>query len=230
MENLSRKGHRQRVKESYLKNSFDAMPDHNILELILFYAIPQKDVKPIAYNLINHFGSLENVLNADVSELIQVDGIQEHSAILLTLFRDVHRRLNQQKADVQYRTFEQLMDFASMKLKDYQTETVLIVTFDNAKSIINTHILTGGEVNSAVLNKKDVAQFVIRDNASSVVVAHNHPSGSAVPSAADIDATISLSQFLRQINIALLDHIVVGGDGTVQSIKGDLRYAKYFDN
>ena len=230
MENLSRKGHRQRVKESYLKNSFDAMPDHNILELILFYAIPQKDVKPIAYSLINHFGSLENVLNADVSELIQVDGIQEHSAILLTLFRDVHRRLNQQKADVQYRTFEQLMDFASMKLKDYQTETVLIVTFDNAKSIINTHILTGGEVNSAVLNKKDVAQFVIRDNASSVVVAHNHPSGSAVPSAADIDATISLSQFLRQINIALLDHIVVGGDGTVQSIKGDLRYAKYFDN
>ena len=230
MENLSRKGHRQRVKESYLKNSFDAMPDHNILELILFYAIPQKDVKPIAYNLINHFGSLENVLNADVSELIQVDGIQEHSAILLTLFRDVHRRLNQQKADVQYRTFEQLMDFALMKLKDYQTETVLIVTFDNAKSIINTHILTGGEVNSAVLNKKDVAQFVIRDNASSVVVAHNHPSGSAVPSAADIDATISLSQFLRQINIALLDHIVVGGDGTVQSIKGDLRYAKYFDN
>ena len=230
MENLSRKGHRQRVKESYLKNSFDAMPDHNILELILFYAIPQKDVKPIAYNLINHFGSLENVLNADVSELIQVDGIQEHSAILLTLFRNVHRRLNQQKADVQYRTFEQLMDFASMKLKDYQTETVLIVTFDNAKSIINTHILTGGEVNSAVLNKKDVAQFVIRDNASSVVVAHNHPNGSAVPSAADIDATISLSQFLRQINIALLDHIVVGGDGTVQSIKGDLRYAKYFDN
>jgi DNA repair protein RadC len=230
MENLSRKGHRQRVKESYLKNSFDAMPDHNILELILFYAIPQKDVKPIAYNLINHFGSLENVLNADVSELIQVDGIQEHSAILLTLFRNVHRRLNQQKADVQYRTFEQLMDFASMKLKDYQTETVLIVTFDNAKSIINTHILTGGEVNSAILNKKDVAQFVIRDNASSVVVAHNHPSGSAVPSAADIDATISLSQFLRQINIALLDHIVVGGDGTVQSIKGDLRYAKYFDN
>lgn len=230
MENLSRKGHRQRVKESYLKNSFDAMPDHNILELILFYAIPQKDVKPIAYNLINHFGSLENVLNADVSELIQVDGIQEHSAILLTLFRNVHRRLNQQKADVQYRTFEQLMDFALMKLKDYQTETVLIVTFDNAKSIINTHILTGGEVNSAVLNKKDVAQFVIRDNASSVVVAHNHPSGSAVPSAADIDATISLSQFLRQINIALLDHIVVGGDGTVQSIKGDLRYAKYFDN
>ena len=112
MENLSRKGHRQRVKESYLKNSFDAMPDHNILELILFYAIPQKDVKPIAYNLINHFGSLENVLNADVSELIQVDGIQEHSAILLTLFRNVHRRLNQQKADVQYRTFEQLMDFA----------------------------------------------------------------------------------------------------------------------
>ncbi len=229
MENLSRKGHRQRVKESYLKNSFDAMPDHNILELILFYAIPQKDVKPIAYSLINHFGSLENVLNADVSELIQVDGIQEHSAILLTLFRDVHRRLNQQKADVQYRTFEQLMDFASMKLKDYQTEAILIVTFDNAKSIINTHILTGGEVNSAVLNKKDVAQFVIRDNASSVVVAHNHPSGSAVPSAADIDATISLSQFLRQINIALLDHIVVGGDGTVQSIKGDLRYAKYFD-
>ena len=230
MENLSRKGHRQRVKESYLKNSFDAMPDHNILELILFYAIPQKDVKPIAYNLINHFGSLENVLNADVSELIQVDGIQEHSAILLTLFRNVNRRLNQQKADVQYRTFEQLMDFASMKLKDYQTEAILIVTFDNAKSIINTHILTGGEVNSAVLNKKDVAQFVIRDNASSVVVAHNHPNGSAVPSAADIDATISLSQFLRQINIALLDHIVVGGDGTVQSIKGDLRYAKYFDN
>ena len=230
MDNLSRKGHRKRAKEAYLSTSLDAMPDHNVLELILFYAIPQRDVKPIAYNLINRFGSLENVLSADVSELASVDGIGEHSAMLLKLFSDVHRRRNQTRAKEQFFTFEKLAEYAALMLGDYKTEAVLVITLDNQRAIIHPHIFEGSGVNTARLNKKDVAEIAIRDNASAIALAHNHPNGDATPSAADIDTTQSLGLFLRQMNVALLDHIVVGADGKTQSIKGDLRYARFFDN
>lgn len=229
MDNLSRKGHRQRAKDAYLNNSLDSMPDHNVLELILFYAIPQRDVKPVAYNLINRFGSLENVLSADVGELAKVDGIGEHSATLLKLFSDVHRRLNQTRAKEQFNSFEQLADYAALMLGDYRDEVVLVVTLDNQHAIIHPHIFENGSVNIAAINKKDVAEVAIRDNASAIVLAHNHPNGDATPSAADINSTQSLGLFLRQINVALLDHIVVGSGGKTQSIKGDLRYAKFFD-
>ena len=230
MQELSRQGHRQRVKESYLKNSVDSMPDHNLLELILFYAIPQKDVKPLAYELINHFGSLENVFKADIEELVRVKGVKEHTAILISLFREVNQRINQNTAREKLNSFEKIEEYASYALRDYTKEVFMVVTLANDKSIINTRILEGDSVNETSVTKKQIAEILIRDNASAMVIAHNHPGGNTTPSSADINMTQELSRFLRQLGSKLFDHIIVGKNGETQSIKGDLKYALYFDD
>ncbi|MBE6720635.1 MAG: hypothetical protein E7571_08315 [Ruminococcaceae bacterium] len=230
MEELSRKGHRQRVKDSYLKKSFESMPDHNVLELILFYAIPQKDVKPLAYDLINRFGSLENVINADIDELMKVNGIKEHTAILISLFKNVNIRINQTSAKEKYSSFEDIEKYACQMLRSYKNEVIMITSFDNSNRIINTNIFDSvSSVNSSSLSKKAVAKAAIRDNAAKILVAHNHPNAAPVPSMSDISMTQDLSLFLRQLGVRLIDHIIVGEGGATQSLKGDLKYAKYFD-
>ncbi|MBQ8077359.1 MAG: RadC family protein [Eubacterium sp.] len=229
MEELSRKGHRQRLKDAYLKSGLDSMPDHNVLELILFYAIPQKDVKPLAYELINHFGSLENVINADIKELMLVNGVKEHTAILISLFKGVNLRVNQNCAKEKYRSFESIAKYSSMMLRSYTNEVIMIVTFDNNNSIINTHIRDGGTVNRAQISKKDIAEIALRDNASSLAIAHNHPGGNTNPSVADINMTQELSVFLRQLNVRLIDHVIVGEGGKTESIKSNSKYIKFFD-
>lgn len=229
MAELNRNGHRQRVKEVYLKNSADSFPDHNLLELVLFYAIPQKDVKPIAYELINHFGSFENVFNADINELVKVNGIKEHAAILISLFREVNKRIDSNVADNKLNSFVKMEEYVSRKLRSYKNEVMLVVTLDNANSVINAYIIESGTVNMASISKRKLSEFVIRDNASAVVFGHNHPNGAPTPSAADIDMTAELTRFLRSIGIKLHDHIIVGKGGESESLKSNLKYSLYFD-
>ena len=231
MAELSRKGHRQRVKDAYMQNKLDGMADHNVLELVLFYSIPQKDVKPLAYDLINHFGSLENVFNADVHDLMKVDGIKEHSAILISLFRNVNIRINQSYANnlVRYNTFEKLAEYASLMLRDFKNERIMVVTLDNELRIINTHFAPEGRVNESSILPRELAEIVLRDNAPTVVLAHNHPNGKPTPSRADIDMTRGIIKFLKQLRVTLTDHIIVGENGETQSLKGDLKYAYLFD-
>ncbi len=230
MNEISRKGHRQRVKESYLNNFLNGMPDHNILELILFYAIPQKDVKPIAYALINRFGSLENVLKADIKDLTQVDGIGEHAAILLSLFNNVSLRVNQNIAKEKLETYEKMEEYAARMISEYKNEVFLIVSFDNNRNVTNAEIIEGGTVNAVTISKKHVAEVAIRNNASAILISHNHPGGSPKPSAKDINMTRELGIFLRQIGVKLCDHVIVGEGGKTQSLRGDLEYSIYFDD
>ena len=214
-----------------MKNELDGMADHNVLELVLFYSIPQKDVKPLAYDLINHFGSLENVFNADVQDLMKVDGIKEHSAILISLFRNVNIRINQSSAEnmLKFNTFEKLGEYASLMLKGFKNERIMVVTLDNDMKIINRHFASEGKANASFIDKKELAEIVIRDNAPNVLIAHNHPNGKPTPSKADIDMTKEVVLFLKQFKVALVDHIIVGANGETQSLKGDLRFSPYFD-
>ena len=232
MDKLGRQGHRQRVKSLYLKSGLDAMPDHNVLELVLFYAIPQRDVKQIAYELINRFGSLENVFGADISELEKVDGVSTHTAILIKLFNDVGVRLDQNKAK-NARNFEsvsEIKEYAALMLGKFDTEKVLVVTLGNDYRIINHHILEGEGADKASISKKEIAEIALRDNAVKVLIAHNHPGGDATPSAADVAATQNLTLFLRQLGVPFLDHIIVGKDNSALSMKLESEYSMYFDD
>ena len=166
MSELNRKGHRERMKESYLRNSFESMPDHNILELLLFYAIPQKDTKPLAYDLINHFGSFENVINADIEELVKVKGVKEHTAILIDLIKHINLRMcsNEAKHILCAADYKVTEEYVKTRLGGLQTEKVLVISLDNGLNFINDHLLGNGVAGFANLDPREMLSLLIVGN------------------------------------------------------------------
>lgn len=230
MANLGREGHRERVKEVYKKHGLDTMSDHNVLELLLFYAIPRKDVKPIAYNLINRFKTLDNVFNADIETLKTVDGIGENTAILISLLKDINTKINESKnKDItMLGSSEKSKEYAENLLKFCKDEKVIMICLDNNCNIIDHHTISQGTVNFSVVDEKTIIKTVITDDASSVIIAHNHPNGEAVPSTEDVNFTIELLNLLRKIRVDLNDHIIVGKTNTL-SMRMSAKYCTFFD-
>lgn len=230
MADISRNGHRQRVKQTFI-DSKDSLPDHNLLELLLFYSIPRKDVKPIAYNLINHFGSLEAIFNASIDELIQVDGVGESTAILISASKTINDRIliNKNNSITTLDNYHETIKYVDNILKSACVEKFLMITLNNKSDIIKTHIISTGDVNYALVDPCEVVKYAIRDKASAVIIAHNHPKGSWEPSGQDINLTINILHLLRSFHIYLNDHIVVGEDKTV-SLRNTIAYSKYFED
>lgn len=230
MAELSRDGHRQRTKTAYLNNGANSMADHNLLEMLLFYAIPRKDVKPIAYSLINHFGTIEAVFNASIDELMQVDGIGENAAILINLNKSISERIavnknNDIKVIDNYKT---AIEFANNALKESPIEKVLLVTLNNKSEVIKSRIIATGGINQAAPNKGDVIKAALNDKASAVIIAHNHPNGLPIPSEPDLDYTLAIRDLLVQIGVVLNDHVIVGADKT-RCMSTLVGYSQYFD-
>lgn len=226
---ISRDGHRARMRAAYLEGGGDAMPDHQLLELLLTISIPRKDVKPIAYALINRFGSLEQVFAATAADLQQVPGVGPQTAVQILLVRDLNRRIhkNQNKPVKRLTDAAQTCAYFANLLQDKTTEQVLLVTLDSSARILQTHTVGGGSVNLAAVDRRTLLEHILRDNASAVMLAHNHPGGKPQPSAQDLDFTIHLLSTLRAIHIQLLDHIIVSPSGTY-SMRSDPDYAGFF--
>lgn len=230
MSKISHDGHRARIRAAYLNSGVDSMPDHNVLELLLSTSIPRKDVKPIAYDLINRFGSLEKVFSASSAELMQVDGIGEQTAVLITLVRDINRKinLNKNKSITKITTADEACIYYENMLADRETEQIVITTLDNSGRIIRSHFVGSGSVNFSKVNRREIIELILRDNASAVFIAHNHPASDPTPSAADLDFTVSLLGMLRSINVKLLDHVIVGQNESL-SMHHQPEYALYFE-
>jgi len=223
-------GHRDRVRKAYMENRLAGMATHNILELILFYAIPRKDTKPVARALSEHFGGdLNRIFNADIEELKSIDGIGESAAVLLTLFGEVNRAAAAQK-NVGMKDFS---DYVAVKeycrnlLENQPNEKMLLITLDNRRRLINTHTVAEGTVNATAVEPRKLVQAALTDNASSVILVHNHPYGDFMPSPEDVQLTGRLNDLLRQIGIRFADHIIVGDNGSI-SMKNDIRYTSLF--
>ena len=231
MAELSREGHRKRVKDAYLQNGFDAAADHNVLELILFYAIPRKDVKELAYAILNHFGGdLNAVFRAEVNELMRVNGVGENTAILLSTYGKVTERLNVQKNRKikAFHSYPEQKEYVSNLLQGLPTERIMMITLDNAGHIIRTHTLSEGGVNRADVSARTIVTKAVEDKASAVLLAHNHPHGDFLPSESDATFTSRCCKLLRAIDVQLLDHIIVGEEGAL-SLANDMRYVYMFD-
>lgn len=231
MGNISHDGHRARIRASYLASGIEHMPDHNVLELLLSLSIPRKDVKPIAYDLMNRFGSLEQVLNADTADLMQVHGVGEQTAVLITLVRDINRKinLNKNKNVSKIASAADACAYYENLLTGLPREQVVVTSVDNANRIIRSHFVGSGSVNFSKINRREIVELILRDNASAVLIAHNHPASDPTPSAADVDFTVSLLGMLRNMNIKLLDHVIVGQNGSL-SMHHQPRYMMYFES
>ena len=230
MAEISREKHRERVRKAYLKNSFESMPDSNVLELLLFYAIPRKDVKEISYALLNRFGSLEGVFEADIKELVKVDGVGESTAILINLCRNINGRLikNKNTGVKKIDSAQKACDFVFNELSFKNRESVILISLDNSQNIISVNEIAQGNASFSAIEPYKIMECIIKDGAANVILAHNHPCGDNTPSIDDISFTVNMIGMCRQIKVNFNDHIVVGENGAL-SMATDIRYSTFFD-
>lgn len=207
-------GHRQRLKDRFRREGLDNFDELYVLELLLFYCIPRKDTNPIAHRLLEQFGSLTAVLEASPEELEKVEGINKTTSTFLSLITQVGRYYQVRRAEPGdiLRTSDQCGNYLMPYFFGRDTETVFMLCLDAKCKVICCKKVGEGNVNSANIPIRRVVEMALSANATSVVLAHNHPSGLALPSADDVQTTLRVSAALETVEIALADHIVVCGD------------------
>ena len=210
-------GHRARLRGQFLHAGLDALTDIQVLELLLFYVIPRKDTNPIAHRLLTQFGSLSAVLDAPVEALAQVDGVSETAASLLHLIPALSRRYLIDRS-----SFERILDTtekAGAYLVPYffgaRDERVYLLCLDAKCKVLDCRLLSVGGVNTAAVSVRKIVEAALSCNATSVVLAHNHTSGLALPSAEDEATTRRIAAALDAVGILLADHIIVADDDYV---------------
>ena len=207
-------GHRQRLKDRFRREGLDNFDELYVLELLLFYCIPRKDTNPIAHRLLDQFGSLTAVLEASPEELEKVEGINTSASTFLSLITQVGRYYQVRRAEPGdiLRTSDQCGNYLMPYFFGRDTETVFMLCLDAKCKVICCKKVGEGNVNSANIPIRRVVEMALSANATSVVLAHNHPSGLALPSADDVQTTLRVAAALETVEIALADHIVVCGD------------------
>ena len=192
---VSHDGHRQRMKERLLRDGLESFSEHEMLELLLFYALPYRDTNALGHVLIDRFGSLCNVLDAAYADLLKVRRRYQRGTLLYTA--------------------KELGEYILPWFIGQKAESVVLVSMDNRSKLLNATRIFEGSVNSAQFNFRTAVQQALQDNATRVVMAHNHPNGFALPSNADIDTTRRFAEVLALVDIRLVDHIVVAEDDYV---------------
>ena len=219
-------GHRGRMTASYLKRGRDAYEDYQLLEMVLFYVIDRKDVKPIAKALLKDFGSLEKVFSASPDQLIQTKGVGPKTAALIKLFDDVSHRLIENRVE-NYTVIKSCDDavkcFKEMYMLEKENERLAVMCLDNSNGIINCRFVAEGTVNAMEISIRKIIELVLSFNSSAVVIAHNHPHGKAQPSMEDINFTLNLRNMLNSLSINLVDHVIIG-ENEVISMRSSLDY------
>ncbi len=204
-------GHRQRLKAQFLKNGLDGFTDIQVLELLLFYCIPRVDTNPIAHRLLQHFGSLDQVLEAPPEELQKVEGIGENAATLLCLMPAIGRYYQTKRSEkISILTsIDQCGEYLMPFFHGRSNETVFLLCLDAKCKVLACKELGEGSVNSASVPIRRIVETALMTKAVSVVLAHNHPSGVAIPSSEDVLSTQRTAAALAAVEITLVDHIIV---------------------
>lgn len=213
-------GHRERMKAEFLARGLEGWPDHRVLELLLFYTIPQGDVNDLAHELVERFGSLAGVLDASVEELKKVKGVGDHTAVFLRMLPAVLGRYQGSRARLSAIINDS--DDAYAWLEPYffgaRNEMVYVLCLDGKRQVLGVRKVAEGSIELAEVNTRRIAEESIGLRAAQIYVAHNHVSNLAIPSQADWLTTDTLRGALRPIGIELIDHLVFV-DGDMVSLK-----------
>lgn len=209
------KGHRERLRRRFLAESIASFEDHNILELLLFYAVPRRDTNPIAHDLICRFGSLEGVLEASPEQLEQADYLGENAAALIKLVHQMGLRYAaSMQSTLTGRIFEykETGEYLVRRFAYCREEEVYAIFYDKAMVYTGECVLHHGSIASASFTLRKVADALSRYEASYISIAHNHPGGVPIASSDDLNVSHQLKEFLAQIRVSLLEHYVIAGE------------------
>ena len=205
-------GHRERLKEQAALYGIDHWPQHQVLEHLLFFAIPQRDTNEIAHKLIDKYGSLVDVFKASFDSLKEIKGLGDNSAALITLIPKLFRYVENIKVNQKSLTFEhvsQVAQYMIPKFYNVKKEILYVLILDNKQSLISADIVLEGVINRINVDPRVIMEKVMAHNASNIVLCHNHPDGLAAPSYEDIMLTKKIVEILGEFGINVLDHIIV---------------------
>ena len=206
-------GHRERLRRRFLLGGGRDMPDYELLELLLTIAIPRRDVKPLAKELIRKFGSFAEVVNAPLEELMLVKGVKENTAAVLRIVRECSVRSSWQSlkgmdAPV-ISDFDAMVDYCRSAMA-YQTVEEFRIIFLNSKLyVIGEEIQQRGTVDQVAIHPREVNKSAMKHGASAMILVHNHPSGIVTPSKADIEITKRIKEAAEAVSIRLFDHLII---------------------
>ena len=207
-------GHRQRLKQRFWVDEGKSMPDYELLELLLMAYIPRKDVKPIAKKLLQKFGSLAGVQNALPEELMTVEGVKESTVTNLKVMKAINIRTTWRTLESGERPVidspDRLEDYCRAAMGHLDVEECRVIFLNNKLNVIGEEVIQRGTINQVAIHPREVVKLVLKNNAESIILAHNHPSGDVTPSRADIAMTKQLKEALESINVRMLDHIIIG--------------------
>lgn len=204
-------GHRDRMRKRFLENELNGFADHEALELLLYYAIPREDVNPLAHALMDRFGSLSGVFSAPVELLAQVKGVGTQTAVLLRLVPQIAQRarLTDLERELALSTRDQVGQYLLELFSRERNEAVYEICLDGKGKLLACRRLGEGSASAVNLDIRKIVQNAIAFCASSVILAHNHPSGVALPSQEDHAATLRVKAALEAVDVRLEDHVVV---------------------
>ena len=210
-----KEGHRERLRKRYFSSGLEAFHDHEALELLLTYAIPRKDVKPLAKILLAKFGSLGNVLSANPEDLSEVKGIKDHSVALIKLTAEMTKSILKKELTTKTRfsSCKDIDNYCHALLGRETKEYVYAIALDASNHVTEVILIQKGTVSESPVYPREVVEKLIKSSAVSFILVHNHPSGDTKPSKADILLTENLYDATHNLGIRLQDHYIVSAKG-----------------
>lgn len=209
------KGHRGRLRERFVNGGSDALQDYELLELLLFMAIPRRDVKPLAKTLLKTFGSLPELMAASINELTRVDGISENTATAIKSVEAIATRMMRQELNGKpvLNSWTRLMDYCYATMAHEKKEHFRILFLNKKNELIGDEIQGSGTVDHTPAYPREIMKRSLELGATAIILMHNHPSGDPKPSQADIDMTQLIIRAAEPFNITVHDHIVISRNG-----------------
>ncbi len=210
----SNEGHRQRLREKFLNSGLDGFHDYEIIELLLTLGTPRSDCKQPAKDALKKWGSLKAVLEAPPKELKKIKGIGDHNVFGLKLTQDVARRyLADRIVDMDYiQSSEDVLDYLRHNLRDKSQELFMVIYLNGRNQILKMETLFEGTLNTSAVYPREVVKKALENDASALVLVHNHPSGNPSPSKDDLTITKKLKESARTIDIYIHDHLIIAGN------------------
>lgn len=208
------KNHRKRVREKFVQYGFQTFSEHEVLEMILFYSISRKDTNVIAHKLIERFGTLQAVLDAEYNDLIEVEGISDVSASLIMIYRELYKyvRTKSVKQDSDLSTVYKICDFCCQYFSHHVEESLILITLGENRMLKCVDVISNGCESETAFYPRKIMKAIVKNRATDVVIAHNHPKGLPDPSSNDTLITQKLKKMLSDIGVNIVDHIVCSGE------------------
>lgn len=224
-------GHRQRMRDKAFNYGFEPFEQHELLEMLLYSVIPQKDTNPIAHNLINSFGSFHAVFDAPVEELMKISGMTKSAGFLLKLIPEISAEYLQDKVSgekLSVTSCKDAYEFIAPKFIGKTNEEVYVLFLNTAGKLLASEILDKGSFSYANINSRKLISLCLKHNAAGIIICHNHPSGNSAPSPDDMIATKNIRTALNGVSVKLLDHIIITDNGYT-SMREMKQYRHFFN-